>query len=148
MLRRAAQILFWLSQVGFAVLALYFIFQGGVQRADSPPIAYGDFIAILLTALAVMMAVAAFFVAILAVWGYKEAHTLVTQTAREAAESAALAELPRLLTPERLAAALKSDLSVLMSAIRESKETLFGNVDSSEADDIVEALDIDGDERP
>jgi hypothetical protein len=64
MLRRATHLVLFLFNVAFAGMALFFIFRGGVVSTDSPDLAYADFIAILLTALAVMMAVAAFVVAI------------------------------------------------------------------------------------
>lgn len=94
-----------------------------------------------------MIALGAFFIAIMAVWGYKEAKELVVRTAEDRAKAEAIEQLPRLLTPELIISALKSDPSLLITATRETNETLFGDVDQNEAEEIVEALDGDADER-
>ena len=94
-----------------------------------------------------MIGIGAFFIAIVAVWGYKEAKDLVVRTAEERAKAEVVEQIPRLLAPELIISALKQDPSLLIKAVRETNETLFGDVDQNEAEDIVEALDIGADER-
>ncbi|MEE1655777.1 hypothetical protein VB618_06190 [Microvirga sp. CF3062] len=117
------------------------------HKASRPSLEYADFVSILLTGLGLMIALGAFFIAIMAVWGYKEAKELVVRTAEDRAKAEAIEQLPRLLTPELIISALKSDPSLLITATRETNETLFGDVDQNEAEEIVEALDGDADER-
>jgi hypothetical protein len=78
-----------LLNIAFAIMALYFIFRGGVVTPASQPLEYKDFVSILLTALGVMIAVAALFVAFFAIWGYKSAKELISEIAEKAARDTA-----------------------------------------------------------
>jgi hypothetical protein len=89
MLWRAGQVLLTLFNIAFAIMALYFIFKGGVSTSESPGLEWKDFVTILLTALAVMIALSAIFVAGAAVWTYKEAMEIVRVTADKAAREVA-----------------------------------------------------------
>jgi hypothetical protein len=104
-----------------AVLILYCVAHGNlVAHGDlfgphPPVVEYKDFVTILLTALAVMIAVAAFVGAIAAVWGFtalrEETHRAAEVAAKIAAEAVAKAHVettvPRLVE-EAVSFALKS----------------------------------------
>ena len=85
MLRKAFAIVWFLFTAAVAVIALYIIWKGGFRHVETQGIEYKDFISILLTALGVMIALAALLVAMLAVWTYKNAMELITDASRKAA---------------------------------------------------------------
>src|SRR5207244_960528 len=70
-------------------VALYFLSKGGVVTEASQPIDFKDFVVILLTALAVMIAIGALAIAALAAWTYREAMVLIEKAARETAKEIA-----------------------------------------------------------
>jgi len=137
----------WFTAKGAIQVTPAPIFWGIFQKPSPPSVDYKDFVSILLTGLGLMIGIGAFFIAIVAVWGYKEAKDLVVRTAEERAKAEVVEQIPRLLAPELIISALKQDPSLLIKAVRETNETLFGDVDQNEAEDIVEALDIGADER-
>src|SRR4051794_14140465 len=82
---RAFQVLLTIFNIAFFWMAKFFIWKGGVTTPHSEPIEYKDLVAILLTGIAVMIAIAAVFLAVLAIWTYREAMTLIERVARETA---------------------------------------------------------------
>jgi uncharacterized membrane protein YidH (DUF202 family) len=83
---RAGQIGLLVFNISFAVMALYFIFKGGTKTDASSGLEYKDFVSIMLTALSVMIALGAIFVAILAIWSYNNFKALVEQAAEKKAQ--------------------------------------------------------------
>lgn len=152
--------LIFLNLTGFSLflMGLWFVARGAgsatpavqwwniVHKPPPPSIEFKDFVSILLTGLGLMIAIGAFFVAIVAVWGYKEAKDLVIRIAEDGAKAEVPGHVERLLSPELVVAALKSDPSLLLRAVGEMNETLFGDVDPGEAEDVVSALDAGIDE--
>ena len=55
----------------------------------TPQVEYKDFVAILLTALAVMIGIAAFLVAVIAIWGFAEGKRMLEMVAQKTAETVA-----------------------------------------------------------
>src|ERR1700688_4495049 len=66
---RAIQVTFYFFFIGLAILILWLVV-GGKLAAEHPTVEYKDFVAILLTGLAVMIAVATVLAAAAAIWGY------------------------------------------------------------------------------
>lgn len=93
MFRRSCWVVLVLFNVAFAIMALYFIFKGGVVTPASASLEYKDFVAILLTGLGVMIALGALLIAVLAIWTYKNAIELIVEAAQRAAEKAARAHV-------------------------------------------------------
>ncbi|MBN9018761.1 MAG: hypothetical protein J0H11_15210 [Rhizobiales bacterium] len=83
------RIAFYVVVVGFntalGIVVIYLMFNERFTMAPVQAIEYKDFIAILLTALGVMIALGAFIVALLAVWGYREGKQMVIDAAVNAA---------------------------------------------------------------
>jgi hypothetical protein len=86
-LLRAGRVLILLFNVAFFVMALYFVFKGGVRTEASSALEYKDFISILLTGLSVMIAVGAILIAVLAIWSYSHFRTLAIEAAEKTAKS-------------------------------------------------------------
>jgi len=88
-----------------AAVILYLVAHGDLNGTHPPVVEYKDFVTILLTALAVMIAVATFVGALAAVWGFavlrEEAHRAAELAATKVAEAAAKAQVdaivPRLV---------------------------------------------------
>ena len=78
--------------VGFAVLAVYFIFRGGATPEAGTDISYMDLVVIILTALGVMLATLGFGVALAAVWGYNAIKEMTIVTAEKEARKVAAEE--------------------------------------------------------
>jgi hypothetical protein len=97
MLRKAAFAVLTLANVSLALLMTYYLFRGGVITPASAPLEYKDFVAILLTALGVMIALGALLIAVLAVWTYKNAMELITAAADKAARERVDLILPGLV---------------------------------------------------
>jgi hypothetical protein len=93
-----------LFNIAFAILAVYFIQKGGVITPQSQALDYKDFVTILLTGIAVMIAVGAVAVALFAVWGF----SALREEARESARRAAEARIDELV-PSLVEKALKFD---------------------------------------
>ena len=97
MLWRSIKIVGTLANAAAWVVALYFMFsRASHQRwfgfpaiGAGPSVEYKDFIAILLTVLAVMIGIAAFMVALVAIWGIAEGKKMLEGIATEIAEKAA-----------------------------------------------------------
>jgi hypothetical protein len=64
---------------------------------NHPVVEYKDFVSILLTAIAVMIGVAAVFAAFAAIWGFDLLRREIVKTATEAAERAAAARVNELV---------------------------------------------------
>jgi hypothetical protein len=76
----------WCLFCALAVLFLYLYINGQIGAGpDHPVIEYKDFVTILLTALAVMIAVATVVVAVAAVWGYVAIRDEISRTVKEIA---------------------------------------------------------------
>jgi flagellar basal body-associated protein FliL len=101
---RTLQVLLTLFNIAFAILAVYFIQKGGVITPQSQALDYKDFVTILLTGIAVMIAVGAVAVALFAVWGF----SALREEARESARRAAEARIDELV-PSLVEKALKFD---------------------------------------
>jgi hypothetical protein len=87
-----------LFNLAFAVLAVFFIFRGGVKSNPSNGLEYKDFISILLTGLSVMIAIGAIFIAVLAIWSYSHFKALTEASAEKAASAAASAKAEELVS--------------------------------------------------
>lgn len=121
---------------------------GFLLKPGPPSVDYKDFVSLLLTALGLMIAIGAFFIAVFAFWGYREATELVKRTAEEVAKAEVAEQVPSLVTPELVSTALKIDPSIIINALRETKDTLFSDIDSEDAAGIVNALDEGSNEHP
>lgn len=78
---RVARMMLLIFNLAFAILALYFIYQGGVKTEASQGLEYKDFVSILLTGLSVMIAIGAAFIAVLAIWSYNHFRELSKESA-------------------------------------------------------------------
>ncbi|MGE0753136.1 MAG: hypothetical protein AB7K64_21405 [Variibacter sp.] len=103
----------------------YFLCHGAISMAQTQTLEYKDFVAILLTALGVMIAVGAFFIAILAVWTYKNAMELIESAARDEAKTVATK------TAEGVAGSV---------AARTTMDAPISETDAQEAEAIVAAV--------
>ncbi len=100
-----------------AVLILYLVAHGDLTAAHAPVVEYKDFVTILLTALAVMISVAAFLGALAAVWGFsvlKDESRVAAKLAAEAMAKARVEAMVPLLVEEAMSfhskgAATKAD---------------------------------------
>jgi hypothetical protein len=97
MLLRAFQIVGWCFVVAAALMAAYFIGASGRAPDEHPPFEYKDFVSILLTALGVMIAVAAVAAAIAAVWGFEFLRREMSRIARDTAIETATAEVQKIV---------------------------------------------------
>lgn len=70
MLGRALKFAVAAFMCGQMVVIGHFIARGDLSKPDGPIVEYKDFVTILLTCLAVMIAVATIFAAVAAVWGF------------------------------------------------------------------------------
>lgn len=86
---RAGRVFLLFFNISFAVMALYFIFKGGVRVLPDQSLEYKDFISILLTGLSVMIAIGAIFLAVLAIWSYAHFKQLTVEAAEKAASDVA-----------------------------------------------------------
>jgi hypothetical protein len=122
MWRRTAIAFLIIFNVSLGILVLYFLARG-YQPApkDAQTIEYKDFISILLTGLAVMIAVATVFLAAAAIWGFEAIRR----------EAKASAEIEARETATTVARAV---------ATRTARETLPSDTSVTEAEAIVGAL--------
>jgi hypothetical protein len=97
MLGRALAIAALLFVCGQTVLILHFIAHGDLSKPAAPLIEYKDFVTILLTALGVMIAVAAIAAAFAAIWGFEFLRRETRESAEKAARLQTEAMLPTLL---------------------------------------------------
>jgi hypothetical protein len=69
------------------VLILWFVARGDLNKPEAPILEYKDFVAILLTALGVMIAIVTVFAAFGAIWGFdllrRETHATAEKVARD-----------------------------------------------------------------
>ena len=79
------------------MLILHFVARGDLSSPTAPIIEYKDFVTILLTALGVMIAVAAIFAAIAAIWGFEFLRRETRESAEKAARQQTEAMLPSLV---------------------------------------------------
>jgi hypothetical protein len=114
---RAFQVLLTIFNLGFAVMALYFIFKGGVKTPHSEHLEYKDFVTILLTALAVMIAIAALFIAAAAVWTYKEAMEIIRGIADTAARDVAASVAARVARETRAVETDPAHVAAIVGAL-------------------------------
>lgn len=115
--------------LAFAVLALFFIFRGGVKADPSAGLEYKDFISILLTGLSVMIAIGAIFIAVLAIWSYSHFKTLTEASAEKAASAKAEGMVSEWLATEA-PAVVRKNVELLTDA------TLGSGDDVAAADDM------------
>jgi uncharacterized membrane protein YidH (DUF202 family) len=115
--------------LAFAVLALFFIFRGGVKTDPSAGLEYKDFVSILLTGLSVMIAIGAIFIAVLAIWSYNHFKTLTEASAEKAASEKAEEMVLSWLSNEA-PAVVRKHVDLLTDA------TLGNGDDDTAADDI------------
>ncbi len=122
-----------LFNLAFAVLAVFFIFRGGVKSNPSNGLEYKDFISILLTGLSVMIAIGAIFIAVLAIWSYSHFKALTEASAEKAASAAASAKAEELVSiwlSTEAPAVVRKNVDLLTDA------TLGTGDDAAAADDI------------
>jgi hypothetical protein len=111
MILRALAILGVCFLIALALMALYFIAGHSPATGDHPVVEYKDFVSILLTAIAVMIGVAAVFAAFAAIWGFDLLRREIVKTATEAAERAAAARVNELV-PSQVDKALEFEREV------------------------------------
>lgn len=126
MLWRGFQVLLTVFNLAFAVLAMYFIMKGGVVTPESAGLDWKDFVTILLTALTVMVAIGALFIAVLAVWTYKDLRETVMRIAKETAESVAT----RTVREGRPAETDAADATAMVKAMDEEARASIADVDA------------------
>ena len=97
--------------IASALMALYFMAGNSPATGDHPVVEYKDFVSILLTAIAVMIGVAAVFAAFAAIWGFDLLRKEIVKTATEAAERAAAARVNELV-PSQVDKALEFEREV------------------------------------
>jgi hypothetical protein len=118
MLWRSIKIVGTLINVAVWVVAIYFLFSRSAHQrwfgfpsvGEGPSVEYKDFVSILLTVLAVMIGVAAFIVALVAIWGIAEGRKMLESIARDIAEQAAIKRVNDLV-PRMVDEALAFDQS-------------------------------------
>lgn len=84
--------------IGGALIFFNVFFFIGIRNPTSGMMEYKDFVSILLTAVTVVIAVLAFGVAGLAIWGYREFMSRAEETAKNAATGAADAVARKVVT--------------------------------------------------
>src|SRR6202034_452067 len=100
MIWRAVQTIGWCFAIAVALVALFLALQKG-PAGPQPLVEYKDFVSILLTAIAVMIAVGAVIAAFAAIWGFdllrREIVKTATDTATKVATDAATARVDALV---------------------------------------------------
>ena len=100
LLLRALRIIGWCF-LGAAALEAAYVISGSPASGAHPTVEYKDFVSILLTALGVMIALAAVAAALAAVWGFeflrKEMHKIAAETAADVAKKEVQAIVPGLV---------------------------------------------------
>jgi hypothetical protein len=126
MARRATIVFLICFNVSLGVLVLYFLSRGYQPPAkDAQTLEYKDFISILLTGLAVMIAVATIMLAAAAVWGFEAIRK----------EAKASAEIEARVTSAKVAKEVAETV-----AARTARDTSPSETTSGEADALVESL--------
>jgi len=101
MLIRALQVTALFLICAVSIVSMYAFTNGSLAGARPPVVEYKDFVTILLTALAVMIAVATFMGALAAVWGFTvlrdEAHRAAEAAAEKVAKAHVESTVPRLV---------------------------------------------------
>lgn len=97
MLFRAFQIVGWCLVFAVVLIAVYFMGAASRTTGANPVIEYKDFVAILLTALGVMVAVAAVAAAFAAVWGFELLRKEMREVAGQIAKNEVQATVPGLV---------------------------------------------------
>ncbi|MBI5264612.1 MAG: hypothetical protein HY852_22690 [Bradyrhizobium sp.] len=122
MTRRVAIAFLVLCNVALGILVLYFLSRGyQPPPKDAQTIEYKDFISILLTGLAVMIAVMTVFLAAAAIWGYERIRKDVLEAAEKEARTVA------------------KDVAQTV-AVRTARDVSPSETTSGQADALVEAL--------
>jgi heme/copper-type cytochrome/quinol oxidase subunit 2 len=97
MILRALQIVGVCFLIASALMALYFVAGSSQTAGDRPVVEYKDFISILLTAVAVMIAIGAFIAAFAAIWGFDLLRREIVKTSTETATKVAAARVDELV---------------------------------------------------
>jgi hypothetical protein len=122
-------IVFTLFSVSFFLLNLFILWRSGIATPHSEHLDYKDFVAILLTGVTVMIAIAALFVAAAAIWTYKEGMEVIRAAADKAAREVA----------EGIATRVAREVSEGV-ATRVARETRPSDTDAEQAAEIVGAM--------
>lgn len=110
-----ALLIFW--NVALAIVLGYLVWRGGYQTSVPQGIEYKDFVSILLTAVIVMVALAALFVGAAAVWTYKEGMELIRTTADKAAREVATSVATRVAREARPAETDPAEAEAIAKAV-------------------------------
>lgn len=101
MLGRALNVVVAMFGCALFIMVFHFIAKGDLEKPSAPVIEYKDFVTILLTSLAVMIAVATVIAALIAIWGFdfiqRATKTSAENVAREHAEKIAQARVEAML---------------------------------------------------
>lgn len=89
MIWRGVQVFFGILNAAILAFFLYWLAHNGWRSPDSTGIEYKDLVAILLTALGVMIAVLTLFLAVAAIWGYAQLKEEAKRKAKEKARQKA-----------------------------------------------------------
>jgi hypothetical protein len=115
--RKVIKALLFCWNIALSILLGYLVWKGGYQAVSSQGIEYKDFVAILLTAVIVMVAVAALFVGAAAVWTYKEGMELIRTTADKAAREVASSVATRVAREARPAETDPAEAEAIVDAV-------------------------------
>ncbi len=125
-LKRGIFVMSVLFNASIAVIALYLFLRPGTvhipvfhpRRVITPPtVEYKDFVAILLTALGVMIALGSGLIAVLAIFGYSEGRKMIEALVKEEVKQSLQPTLARLQMDQKASETTPADADLIARAL-------------------------------
>ncbi len=139
---RALQITVYFCVIAFVILTLWLVVNGEIS-AGEPKVEYKDFVAILLTGLAVMIAVATVLAAMGAIWGY----VIIREEINRTVERIASARAEEIANKKAAEVARESVSIAVPKMIREVVDFIQQGEEQGRADEIAEEYGREGTEN-